>query len=107
MAGSVTLRRSRAGPPGFRGGPDWPHRIGIGSPPDRRANEPAVIAAEETYAMTDVAQLAKVAAPTLPEACREVLFGLPGGGSNLEVIGAAETAGIEFKLTHGISGRRQ
>jgi acetolactate synthase-1/2/3 large subunit len=31
----------------------------------------------------------------------ELMFGVPGGGSNLEVVGAAEEAGIRFVLTHG------
>jgi acetolactate synthase I/II/III large subunit len=53
--------------------------------------------------MTDVAWLAQVVARGLAEAGTDVLFGLPGGGSNLEVIGAAETAGLTFVLTHGES----
>jgi acetolactate synthase-1/2/3 large subunit len=53
--------------------------------------------------MTDVGQLAQVAARALAEAGADVLFGLPGGGSNLEIIGAAETAGLKFVLTHGES----
>lgn len=53
--------------------------------------------------MTDVARLAQVAARGLAEAGTGILFGLPGGGSNLEIIGAAETAGLKFVLTHGES----
>ena len=53
--------------------------------------------------MMDVARLAQVAARGLAEAGTEVLFGLPGGGSNLEIIGAAEAAGLKFVLTHGES----
>jgi acetolactate synthase I/II/III large subunit len=53
--------------------------------------------------MTDVARLAQVAARGLAEVGTDVLFGLPGGGSNLEIIGAAETAGLRFVLTHGES----
>jgi acetolactate synthase-1/2/3 large subunit len=53
--------------------------------------------------MTHVARLAQVVARGLAEAGTDVLFGLPGGGSNLEIIGAAETAGLKFVLTHGES----
>ena len=31
----------------------------------------------------------------------EVLFGLPGGGPNLEMIGAAAATGMRFVLAHG------
>src|SRR3954470_18801342 len=30
----------------------------------------------------------------------EVVFGVPGGGSNLDVVGAAEASGCRFVLTH-------
>jgi acetolactate synthase I/II/III large subunit len=50
--------------------------------------------------MTGAGQLARVAARALAEAGPDVLFGLPGGGSNLDIIGAAETAGLTFVLTH-------
>jgi acetolactate synthase I/II/III large subunit len=30
-----------------------------------------------------------------------LMFGLPGGGSNLDVVGAAERGGLRFVLTHG------
>jgi acetolactate synthase-1/2/3 large subunit len=33
----------------------------------------------------------------------ELVFGVPGGGSNLDVVGAAEAAGARFVLTHGES----
>ena len=40
----------------------------------------------------------------LVTACREAgtthLFGVPGGGSNLELVGAAEAQGIRFVLVH-------
>src|SRR5271155_3691469 len=53
--------------------------------------------------MTGARELAQVAAAALADAGSDVLFGLPGGGSNLELIGAAEAAGIRFVLTHGES----
>lgn len=40
-------------------------------------------------------------AAALRSAGTEVLFGVPGGGSNLDVIGAAEAAGLRFVLGHG------
>lgn len=53
--------------------------------------------------MLDTAELARVAARALAGAGSEVLFGVPGGGVNLDVIGAAEAAGLRFVLTHGES----
>ena len=38
------------------------------------------------------------------EADAAVLFGLPGGGPNLDVLGAAERAGLRFVLAHGETG---
>lgn len=44
------------------------------------------------------------AAETLMSACRRAgsrfVFGVPGGGSNLDVVGAAEREGLRFVLTH-------
>jgi acetolactate synthase-1/2/3 large subunit len=44
-------------------------------------------------------------AAALVAACREAgtthLFGVPGGGSNLDLVGAAEAIGIPFVLVHG------
>jgi acetolactate synthase-1/2/3 large subunit len=53
--------------------------------------------------MPDAADLARVAAGALAAAGGAVLFGVPGGGVNLDVIGAAEAAGLRFVLTHGES----
>ena len=39
-------------------------------------------------------------ADALASAGTEIVFGVPGGGSNLDVIGAAERAGCRFVLTH-------
>lgn len=39
----------------------------------------------------------------LARAGATMMFGLPGGGPNLDVIGAAEAAGMRFVLTHGES----
>ena len=44
--------------------------------------------------------IAELVAAGLRHAGVEVLFGLPGGGSNLDVIGAAEAEGLRFVLAH-------
>lgn len=46
-------------------------------------------------------QLARTIAQRLASAGTDVLFGVPGGGANLELVGAAEDAGMRFILTHG------
>lgn len=46
------------------------------------------------------AEAAKVVATALAEGGSTVMFGVPGGGNNLEIIGAAEAAGIRFVLAH-------
>jgi acetolactate synthase-1/2/3 large subunit len=48
----------------------------------------------------NASELAAVIAKSLSAAGSNVLFGIPGGGNNLEVIGAAEAAGIQFVLAH-------
>jgi acetolactate synthase I/II/III large subunit len=45
-------------------------------------------------------RMAQLVAAGLRHAGIEILFGLPGGGSNLDVIGAAEAAGLRFVLAH-------
>jgi acetolactate synthase I/II/III large subunit len=45
--------------------------------------------------------LADVIAHGLAEAGTRVVYGMPGGGNNLEVIGACERAGMRFVLVHG------
>ena len=45
--------------------------------------------------------LAKVLAAGVRERGADVVFGFPGGGPNLEVVGAAVEAGLRFVLTHG------
>ena len=40
-------------------------------------------------------------AAALREAGTTVVFGVPGGGSNLDLVGACEQAGLRFVLTHG------
>lgn len=50
--------------------------------------------------MADARQLAQAAARSLAQAGSDVLFGVPGGGNNLELIGAAQAAGMRFVLTH-------
>ena len=49
------------------------------------------------------AELAEVAALALAAAESRVLFGVPGGGINLDLVGAAEANGIRFVLTHSES----
>lgn len=44
--------------------------------------------------------LASAIAEALADAGSDILFGLPGGGHNLDVIGAAEAAGLRFVLGH-------
>ena len=44
--------------------------------------------------------IAELVAAGLRHAGVEFLFGLPGGGSNLDVIGAAEAEGLRFVLAH-------
>ncbi|MBK5331365.1 MAG: thiamine pyrophosphate-binding protein [Ilumatobacteraceae bacterium] len=45
--------------------------------------------------------LAKVLAEGVRQRGADVVFGFPGGGPNLEVVGAAVEAGLRFVLTHG------
>jgi acetolactate synthase-1/2/3 large subunit len=45
-------------------------------------------------------ELASAIAGVLADAGSEILFGLPGGGHNLDLIGAAEDAGLRFVLGH-------
>jgi acetolactate synthase-1/2/3 large subunit len=45
--------------------------------------------------------LAKVLAEGVRERGADVVFGFPGGGPNLEVVGAVGDAGLRFVLTHG------
>ena len=44
--------------------------------------------------------IAELVAAGLRHAGVEILFGLPGGGSNLDVIGAAQAEGVRFVLAH-------
>lgn len=45
--------------------------------------------------------LAKVLAENVRDRGADVAFGFPGGGPNLEVVGAVGDAGLRFVLTHG------
>lgn len=45
--------------------------------------------------------LAKVLAEGVRERGADTVFGFPGGGPNLEVVGAVEEAGLRFVLAHG------
>jgi acetolactate synthase I/II/III large subunit len=50
--------------------------------------------------ISTAADLAGVVARALRAAGSDTLFGLPGGGNNLEIVGAAQSAGMRFVLTH-------
>lgn len=45
-------------------------------------------------------EVAKAVAEELARAGSRYMFGVPGGGNNLEIVGAAEGAGIRFVLAH-------
>ena len=45
-------------------------------------------------------ELASIIATELSAAGSDIMFGLPGGGNNLEIVAAAETRGIRFVLAH-------
>lgn len=47
------------------------------------------------------AELARAVAEELARAGADTMFGVPGGGNNLELVGAAEAAGMRFVLAHG------
>ncbi|HEY3612565.1 MAG TPA: thiamine pyrophosphate-binding protein, partial [Gaiellales bacterium] len=49
------------------------------------------------------AELADSIVGGLAAAGTRVVYGLPGGGNNLEVVGACERAGLRFVLVHGES----
>ncbi len=46
-------------------------------------------------------ELARALAQGLKEADVHKIFGMPGGGPNLDMIGCAQELGIDFVLTHG------
>lgn len=46
------------------------------------------------------AELSEVIAGSLVEAGADTVFGMPGGGNNLDFIGAIESAGMRFVLAH-------
>ena len=45
--------------------------------------------------------VAEAIAAALVQAGTRLMFGVPGGGPNLDVVGAAEAAGLRFVLTRG------
>lgn len=45
--------------------------------------------------------MAEVLAGALRAAGTDLIYGVPGGGANLDVVGAAQAAGCRFVLTHG------
>ena len=59
---------------------------------------PATLSGPRTPARGPAGATAIVAA--LAGAGTRVLFGVPGGGPNLDVVGAAGAAGLRFVLTH-------
>jgi acetolactate synthase I/II/III large subunit len=55
---------------------------------------------EEALGAQDAPAGAVAIVTALAEAGTRVMFGLPGGGPNLDVVGAAAAAGLRFVLTH-------
>lgn len=62
-------------------------------------SEAKLPAADATVAGTPPHMAADLAAGLWQRGAR-LLFGVPGGGANLDVVGAAEAAGLRFVLTH-------
>lgn len=60
-----------------------------------------VDASSEPNDIPSASELASAAINQLASAGSDVMFGVPGGGNNLEIVGAAEAAGIRFVLVHG------
>jgi hypothetical protein len=71
----------------------------VGNGPDERKSARLRMTGTDP-AETAVARLAAEVASALSAAGTRLLFGIPGGGLNLDVIGAAERMGIRFVLVH-------
>jgi len=56
---------------------------------------------EASTARTSAGSAADAIVRALAEAGARLMFGVPGGGPNLDVVGAAATAGVRFVLAHG------
>ena len=56
---------------------------------------------EASTARTSADSVADAIVGALAEAGARLMFGVPGGGPNLDVVGAAATAGLRFILAHG------
>ena len=56
---------------------------------------------EASTARTSANSVADAIVGALAEAGARLMFGVPGGGPNLDVVGAAATAGLRFVLAHG------
>jgi len=56
---------------------------------------------EASTARTSADSAADAIVGALAEAGARLMFGVPGGGPNLDVVGAAATAGLRFVLAHG------
>ena len=56
---------------------------------------------EASTACTSADSGADAIVRALAEAGARLMFGVPGGGPNLDVVGAAATAGLRFVLAHG------
>jgi acetolactate synthase I/II/III large subunit len=66
-----------------------------------RGNDPSGRAASRAPADVPArSQVAGSVVAALRSAGCDLIFGVPGGGSNLDVVGAAEAAGCRFVLTH-------
>jgi acetolactate synthase-1/2/3 large subunit len=77
-------------------------RVAPRCPPDGPAAPPAVPRRQpDEEIRVKAPELAAVVAKALAAVGSDVMFGVPGGGNNLEMIGAAEAAGIRFVLAHG------
>src|ERR1700745_2043193 len=112
--GSGTASRTRSfGIMAGRGRRGGRARAGAGYGPNGRVC--ALTASHAHHRMTTVRKGASVEASTaspaagaagaivaaLARAGTRLMFGVPGGGPNLDVVGAAEAAGLRFVLAHG------
>ena len=63
------------------------------------ADEPTITGTAAARGLTLV-EMAEQLAGALRGAGADLLYGVPGGGANLDMVGAAESAGCRFVLTH-------
>lgn len=60
-----------------------------------------VLQRDTVATLSPPARLARSVARSLAEAGTRVVYGVPGGGNNLELVGACEDADLRFVLAHG------